>query len=142
MKDTISKAPMWYWMIGLAALVLMLPAAAQSGIPKVSITDVPHAGKGGESAMERIAGKVTHLNDKDCRIVLYALAGGKWWVQPYADSPYTDIEANGSWHSQTHLGSDYAALLVNSSFQAPPTVPDIRKLTTGVIAMAKIEGKR
>lgn len=141
MKNTTRKHPMPYLMIGFIALVLMFQAAAQNAAPKVSITDVPHAGKGGDSAMERIAGKVAHLNSKDSRIVLYALAGGKWWVQPYANSPYTDIDANGNWHSQTHLGSDYAALLVSPNFQAPATLPDLRKLT-GVITMTKIEGKR
>ncbi|HET9364238.1 MAG TPA: hypothetical protein VFP71_04525 [Candidatus Angelobacter sp.] len=141
MKNTTRKYSTRYPIVAFVALILMFQAAAQSAAPKISITDVPHAGKGGDSAMERIAGKVAHLNSKDSRIVLYALAGGKWWVQPYADSPYTDIDANGNWHSQTHLGSDYAALLVSPNFQAPATVPDLRKLT-GVITVTKIEGKR
>ena len=92
--------------------------------------------------MERIAGKVSHADGKGYRIVLYALAAGKWWVQPYGDSPYTDIGTNGNWHSQTHLGSDYAALLVKPSFQAPATVPDLAQLKEGIIVIAKVEGRR
>jgi hypothetical protein len=74
--------------------------------------------------------------------VLYALAGGKWWVQPYADSLYTDIDKNGNWHSQTHLGSDYAVLLVKQSFQPPATTQDVSQLGEGVLVIAKAEGKK
>jgi hypothetical protein len=133
---------MWR-LIAMAVLSLMFHSApAQNTTPKISIIDIPHAGKGGEFAMERIAGKISGGHESDYRIVLYALAGGKWWVQPYADSPFTDIDASGKWHSQIHLGSDYAALLVKPSFHAPATVPDLSQLKSGTVAIAKVEGRR
>ena len=45
------------------------------------------------------------------QVVLFARSGG-WWVQPMANTPFTPIQPDGTWRNSTHLGTEYAALLV------------------------------
>ena len=45
------------------------------------------------------------------QVVLYAKSG-VWWVQPLTVDPFTTIEANSTWENRIHLGTEYAALLV------------------------------
>lgn len=56
------------------------------------------------------------MHHKACRIVLYAYAGDRWWVQPFDYVPFTEIEANGQWRSLIHTGQKYAALLVKKTY--------------------------
>ena len=43
---------------------------------------------------------------------------GVWWVQPETKLPFTEIEADATWKSSTHLGTEYAAFLVDA--ELPP----------------------
>jgi len=45
------------------------------------------------------------------QIVLYAKTGA-WWLQPLSNLPFTKIEPDSNWINSTHLGLEYAALLV------------------------------
>jgi hypothetical protein len=50
------------------------------------------------------------------RIVLYSKCGGLWWLQPLLSSPFTAILPDKEWRNEMHLGTDYAALLVDPSY--------------------------
>jgi len=85
----------------------------------IAITTIPHAGVGGTEEIEVIGGTVTGIGPKKCadyRVVVYAHAGGQWWVQPTFDSPLTGIDSQCKWQTETHLGGVYAALLVRASY--------------------------
>ena len=45
------------------------------------------------------------------QIVLYARSG-IWWIQPFATQPFTKIQPDSTWRNSTHLGTEYAAILV------------------------------
>ena len=60
------------------------------------------------------------------RIVLYARSG-HWWVQPLTVQPFTSVRPDGSWENTTHLGTEYAALLVDSAFRPPDTTEALPK---------------
>lgn len=103
----------------------------------VIILVVPSRGAGPDSKGV-ISGRVGGLSDTTkYRIVLYAFTD-RWYVQPTSDEPLTFIHGNGNWESTTHLGSEYAALLVASSFD-PPESPDFIPGGDAVIAFTKIE---
>src|SRR2546423_4648027 len=85
--------------------------------PGIRITDVPPRGAGPE-AVERIAGTASGVSVKECKVVIFARTD-KWYVQPYIASPDTSINDDGSWENDTHLGSEYAALLVKTSYKPP-----------------------
>ena len=56
--------------------------------------------------------------------VVYARSG-VWWVQPFANAPFTAIQADGRWRTTTHLGTEYAALLVEPGYKPPPRAPEL-----------------
>lgn len=92
--------------------------------------------------MALIAGKVTGNCPASARVVIYALAGGRWWVQPYADQPFTPVGTDGTWSTETHLGSIYAVLLVTADFRAEPTLSSIPAVGGPVLAVVRQEGRR
>src|SRR5271165_4022273 len=103
-------------LVVLNALLSLTPVLAASDRgPGITIAQVPHAGPGGAEPMEVIGGSVTGLSSREYsayRVVVYAHAGGQWWVQPTFDSPITNISASGKWETETRLGDIYAAMLV------------------------------
>jgi hypothetical protein len=99
---------------------------------------VPIAAKGGAKRMERIAGRVSGARSGQ-RIVLFAKSG-PWWVQPLANEPFTSIERDSSWRNSTHMGSEYAALLVDSEYRPPKTTDVLPGLGGGVVAVSTIAG--
>ena len=139
------------------ATVEVLPAAipkqtAESGQPKsqepkkttqtspsITITLVPPSGAG-ESSWGTIAGNVQGVNVNECKVVIFAY-GNTWYVQPWVASPYTEIDKDGNWETGTHLGFEYAALLVKDSYKPPATTSSLPKVGGDVLAIAKATPK-
>ena len=104
----------------------------------VQFTQVPEAGPGGAARTVKIAGRATGVKPGQ-RIVLFARAG-TWYVQPFGSRPFTEIQPDRSWSNITHVGSEYAALLVERDY-APPKVADVLPAEGGpVIAVATVSG--
>lgn len=102
----------------------------------ISFTDVPRHGHGPASRGD-IAGFVKNLaSPAQYKIVLYAHTD-KWYVQPLASDPFTDIAADGLWSNWTHLGHRYAALVVRPQFQPPEITQALP--TVGGLVVAKAE---
>ena len=85
--------------------------------PKVEFTEIPPAGPGGAARTEPIAGRVIGAKPGQ-RIVVFAKSGD-WWPQPTLNNPFTPIRPDGTWSTSTHLGLEYAAMLVRSGVQEP-----------------------
>src|SRR5512133_2849808 len=108
------------------------------GPPVIQFTQVPEAGPGGAAKTVRIAGRATGAKPGQ-RIVLFA-RDGTWYVQPFASKPFTEIRLDYSWATVTHVGPEYAALLVERAY-APPNVTDVLPSRGGpVIAAATVAG--
>jgi hypothetical protein len=121
----------------LAAAVCGRPPAIE---PAIEFTVVPPAAEGGSDTLAPIAGRVAGARPGQ-RIVLYAKSGvGIWWVQPLTVQPFTSIEADSTWKSRTHLGMEYAALLVRSGFRPQPTTEALPKPGGDVIIVALVKG--
>jgi hypothetical protein len=71
--------------------------------------------------------------------VLFAKSG-VWWVQPFANQPFTSIQSDGSWSNSTHLGTEYAALLVDPEYQPPAISVAAPNTGKGVIAVETVKG--
>lgn len=108
--------------------------------PSIEITEVPSKGAGPE-AVETIAGKVAGVKVKDCKVVVFARTD-KWYVQPYIASPDTTINDDGTWDNDTHLGSEYAALLVKSGYRPPSTTGTLPSVGGNVLAVARATAKK
>ena len=107
--------------------------------PSVKFTNVPYAAEGGPDRMTSIRGRVLRAQPGQ-RIVVFAQAG-PWWVQPFSDEPFTKIQPDSTWSSQTHFGTKYAALLVDPGYQPQATVNALPTEGAGVVAVAVIKGR-
>jgi hypothetical protein len=130
--------------VGAAVSTVLLTAAScQRGgrppQPLVAITEIPPAAQGGSERMVRIAGHVDGVRSGQA-IVLFARSG-LWWVQPFRKEPMTMIRRDGSWSSSTHLGTEYAALLVRDGYQPAPTLPALPDVGGNVLAIATVRGQ-
>ena len=126
-----------------AVVVLLVFAlcgcAVRSNPPAIQITEMPPADKGGGPELDLIKGRVTGAGD-DLKVVLYARSGA-WYVQPYADQPFTKIGSDSTWSNETHLGTEYAALLVEIGYEPPPLTISLPAVGNGVVAVAVVEGR-
>ena len=119
---------------------ILLNGCRSPGPAAIQFTQVPDLGPGGAEKTVRIGGRATG-NKPGQRIVLFARSG-TWWVQPFASKPFTEIQPDHSWSNVTHVGTEYAALLVERDY-APPRVADTLPAQGGpVIAVATVSGTR
>jgi hypothetical protein len=107
--------------------------------PSIEFTTVPEAGPGGAARIENIEGRAIGAKAGQ-QIVLFAKSG-TWWVQPGSDKPFTAVAQDSTWKSSTHMGTEYAAILVEPGY-IPPKISDVLPEKGGaVIAVASIEGR-
>jgi len=127
-------------LLGVSSLLAGCGSASIAGSagPTIEFTSVPVAGSGNPEKLSVIKGRVTGAQAGQ-RIVLYARGETTWWVQPFANQPFTLIQANSKWSSSTHPGTEYAALLVGPDFKPPLTTAVLP--TEGVLASAVTKGE-
>jgi hypothetical protein len=106
--------------------------------PSVEFSRVPMAEQGGPEKLDDIDGRVVGARDGQ-RIVLYARRG-VWYAQPYVDDPFTAIRPDSTWKNSTHLGTEYAALLVEEGYRPPARIDELPKVGGGVVALAYVPG--
>ena len=111
------------------------PASSE---PSIEFTKVPPASEGGPDTASTIEGRVSGARAGE-QIVLYARSG-QWWVQPLANQPFTKIQGNSRWSSSTHLGIEYAALLVAPEYRPPANLDSLPTTGGAVIAVATVKG--
>ena len=107
--------------------------------PSIEFTRIPQADPGGKEKNDIIEGIVKGGRPGQ-RIVLYAHSG-KWWVQPLGNNPFTRVQESGKWTNATHLGAEYAALLVESGYRPPPTFDELPPSGGDVAAVAIARGQ-
>jgi len=107
--------------------------------PYIEFTRVPLADEGGPDKLDVIEGRVIDARP-DQQIVLFARSGA-WYVQPLANEPFTQIQSDSKWRSATHLGTEYAALLVEPGYQPPSSTDVLPGEGGGVIAVAIRKGE-
>lgn len=113
--------------------------ASADGPPSVEFGRVPRAEEGGTEKLDDIEGRVSGARPGQ-RIVLYTRSGA-WYVQPFVDRPFTEIRPDSTWKNSTHLGTDYAALLVEPGYIPPATADVLPKPGGGVVAVAVTRGE-
>jgi signal transduction histidine kinase len=61
-------------------------------------------------------------------------------VQPFVETPLTQVLPDGTWSNSTHLGTEYAALLVQRGYVPPPLTLSLPNTGDGVIAVTIVDG--
>lgn len=105
----------------------------------IEFSRVPPAEEGGPDKIDTIEGRVAGAHPGQ-HIVLFAWSG-RWWVQPLADQPFTKIESDSRWSNSTHLGTEYAALLVEPGYRPPVNMDALPSTGGGVVAVASVKGQ-
>src|SRR6266446_4191303 len=103
--------------------------------PSITFTKIPPAAQGGRERVDTISGRVRNARPKQ-QIVIYAHSG-PWWVQPWPDHPFIPIKADSTWSTETHLGFEYAALLVEPDYYPQPEM-DVAPTQGGSVALVTI----
>ena len=108
--------------------------------PSIEFSVIPPAAEGGPDRRAPVAGRVTGARPGQ-RIVLFAKAG-IWWVQPTRDEPFTSIQPDSTWNSSIHLGTEYAALLVEPGYRPPQTLDVLPSEGGDVVALKIVPGEK
>lgn len=139
--DHTGPTPGPHWLLHGAVwlFVLWLAACSTSTQPSVRITSIPPADKGGGRELDVISGEVINASEGH-RVVVYARSGA-WYVQPFVETPITQVLPDGSWSNSTHLGTEYAALLVQPGYVPPPLTLSLPNTGDGVIAVTIVDGR-
>jgi hypothetical protein len=119
--------------------------SSTTSTPKIVFNQVPATGQvvqGQEVPNQTgtVEGYATGLRPGE-QIVVYSKIDGRWSLQLPSGKPFTKIESNGRWRTSTLLGIEYAALLVDSTYNPPEQTESLPKVGTGVIAVATVEGQ-
>jgi hypothetical protein len=129
----------------LCLIVLLLGSfgcgrnAKQMVEPKISFTQVPQWNPGDRNLQDVMEGTVSGEQPNQ-RMVVYSKAGAMWWLQPLLTSPFVAILPDHAWRSETHLGTDYAVLLVDSSYQPAAVLDQLPNRGSGIAAVAVAHG--
>jgi len=130
----------------------MLVSGCQRGAvapgPSIEFTRIPPAAEGGPDKLDVIQGRVRGAQPGQ-QIVLYVNTG-KWLVQPLDSAPFTRIDAENragfrpgdeaNWVNSTHVGTEYAALLVAPGYRPSAVMDSLPVLGSGVVALARAKG--
>lgn len=106
--------------------------------PNIEFSKIPPAAQGGRERVDAISGRVTGARPGQ-QIVVYARSG-PWWVQPWPDQSLIPIQADSTWSTTTHLGFEYAALLVDPEYHPPPTMDLAPTAVGSVVAVQIVKG--
>lgn len=109
-----------------------------SQLPVIEFTKIPPAAQGGRERVDTVAGLVKGARPGQ-QIVVYARSG-PWWVQPWPDKPFISIRPDSTWSTDTHLGFEYAAMLVEPTYRPPPTMDVAPTQGGSVVAVTIVRG--
>jgi hypothetical protein len=107
--------------------------------PSLEVTRVPSANPGGPEQLDYIEGRTSNTGPGQ-QIVLYAQSDGVWWIQPFKNRPFTKIQADSTWKNSTHLGTEYAVLLVEPGYHPESKVTILPMEGNGVVAVVSVKG--
>jgi hypothetical protein len=110
-----------------------VPAAYQESPYKVDITERDYK-------TDMTEGRATGARPGQ-RIALYAKTDGRWGLCAQSGQPFTNIESDGRWKASVHLGIEYAALLVESTYDPPEQTESLPIVGNGVVALAVVNGE-
>ncbi|HXZ81446.1 MAG TPA: hypothetical protein VEG30_16070 [Terriglobales bacterium] len=88
--------------------------------------------------MDVIAGRVSGAKPGQ-QIAVFAHSK-VWWAEPRQGRLLTEIRPDSTWESHTHLGTEYAAALVDSRYQPSLTSPTLPRQDGYVMAVAVVPG--
>ena len=124
--------------VGICILHGGCSSRSESAAPSIEFTRIPPAEAARTDKLDIIQGRVIGARPGQ-QIVLYARTGA-WWIQPVTSPPFTNIQPDSSWINSTHLGSEYAALLVEPEYRPQAMMNALPNPGGDVVAVSTTEG--
>lgn len=106
--------------------------------PSIEFIRIPPAEATRTDKLDVIQGRVIGARPGQ-HIVLYAKTQA-WWIQPLFDRGFTEIQPDSTWVNSTHVGSEYAAILVEAGYSPKPMMYTLPVVGGDVAALATVEG--
>src|SRR6202021_2765724 len=110
-----------------------VPAAYQESAYKI------HIFQGRDYKTDMIEGRATGARPGQ-RIVLYTETDGRWDVYRHSSQAFKNMEPQGRWKASIQLGTQYAALLVDPTYNPPEQTESLPIVGNGVVAQAVVNG--
>ena len=117
------------------------PAVAFSKVPaafQLSPYNI-HIFKSRDYKTDIIEGRATGVRPGQ-RIVLYTKTDGRWGVYRRSGQAFTNIDPDGRWKASIQLGTQYAALLVDPTYNPPDQTELLPIVGNGVAALVAVNG--
>ena len=111
---------------------------------KLTVTKIPqYSEAGGPTETDRIEGVVSGVRGEDVRIVVFAKTN-TWYVQPLANAFMTAVGSGGKWSCETHLGVQYAVLLVRPEYSSRvrPVIDDLPLKGGDILDVLVVEARK
>lgn len=124
--------------LGLALTLQSCHSRKDNSIPSIELTKIPPAAQGGRERVDTIAGRVQNARPGQ-QVVIYAHSG-TWWVQPWPEHALIPLQPDSTFSTETHLGFEYAALLVDSEYHPLPTMDTPPAQGGSVAAVTIVKG--
>ena len=105
----------------------------------IEFNHVPPPDIGGAGAVDTLSGTV-HNAQPGARLVIYTYSQNTWYVQPLTLRPFTKIEKDGAWSTLTHLGSQYAAVLVTAEHRPANVLRALPSVGGSVLFIKTVPG--
>src|SRR6202046_798287 len=125
-------------------------SSPKNSAPTVAFSKVPatyqesaykiHIFQGRDYKTDMIEGRATGARPGQ-RIVLYTETDGRWDVYRHSSQAFTNIEPDGRWKASIQLGTQYAALLVDPTYNPPEQTESFPIVGNGVVALAVVNGE-
>ena len=124
-------------------------ASPKNSAPTVAFSKVPAAQEShynidiiedGDYKRDTIEGRATGAQPGQ-RIVLYARTDGRWGLCRQSGQPFANIGSDGRWKASVHLGTQYAALLVDPAYNPPVQTESLPIAGNSVVALAVVNGE-
>ena len=128
-----------FLMLGCCMLLSGCHSRLADARPSIEFTRVPPAEVSRTDKLDIIQGRVIGARPGQ-QIVLYSKTG-TWWLQPLSTLPFTKIQPDSNWINSTHLGSEYAALLVEPGYRPQAMMNALPNPGGDVAAIATAKGE-
>jgi hypothetical protein len=140
MKRFLRFAAMLLLFTPLFALAGCRQRIKQDAEIKIVFTQVPERSPGVRNQQDVMEGTISGAKQGQ-RLVIYSKSGELWWLQPLLTSPFTPILPDGVWRNETHLGTNYAVLLVDPGYHPAAVLDKLPPRGQGVVAVAASPGQ-
>jgi len=133
------RSALTWGLVLVSASVVACRRRHQDSADSIIFNHVPPPDVGGAGAVDTLSGIVKNVPPGG-RLVIYVFSRNTWYIQPLTVRPFTAIEKDGAWRTLTHLGSQYAAVLVTAAYRPANVLRALPPIGGSVLSIKTVPG--